>query len=53
VRDELREQVKQLYVVDQKPIRDIASALGYSYGTIYRLLGEAEVVLRNRNGKQR
>jgi hypothetical protein len=48
--DAQRAEIVRSYV-DGKPIRVIAAEFGRSYGTIHRVLVDAHVTMRGRNGR--
>lgn len=52
VRENLRKYVADQYA-EGKSIRAIADDIGRSYGTVHRLLNEANVLLRPRGGKRK
>jgi DNA-directed RNA polymerase specialized sigma24 family protein len=48
--DAQRAEIVRSYV-DGKPIRAIAADFGRSYGTVHRVLTDAGVTMRGRNGR--
>lgn len=51
-RDRLRQRVATAYIHERATVDAIARATGRSYGTVYRLLAEAEVPMRPVGFKQ-
>lgn len=49
--DEQRDAMVHMYTADRLPIREISRKVGRSYGTVHRVLTEANVTMRGRNGR--
>jgi transposase len=52
-RTRLRARVEELYTVNNLSIRAIAEGIDRSYGSVHRLLNEAEVPMRSRGMRRR
>lgn len=49
--DEQRAEIVDQYVEQGRTVRQIASQVGRSYGTVHRVLREQHVTMRGRNGR--